>query len=77
VPGLEGSDAYGFIVSKEKLTAREIQQIEADYWGEDFDEVYDPDQVITVRFIFARARDSPAPPASRRESCSEMPTARG
>jgi hypothetical protein len=42
VPGLEGSDAYGSIVSKEKLSAREIQQIEADYWGEDFDEVYDP-----------------------------------
>ena len=41
VPSLEGSDVYGFILSQEKLTAREIQQIEADYWGEDFDEVYD------------------------------------
>jgi len=42
VPSLEGSDVYGFILSKEKLNAREIQQIEADYWGEEFDEVYDP-----------------------------------
>src|SRR5437870_1242839 len=41
VPSLEGSDTYGFILSQEKLTAREIQQIEADYWGEDFDKVYD------------------------------------
>ena len=40
VPSLEGSDAYGFILSREKLNAREIQQIEADYWGEPFDEVY-------------------------------------
>jgi hypothetical protein len=40
VPGLEGSDVYGFILSRETLTRREIQQIEADYWGEDFDEVY-------------------------------------
>jgi hypothetical protein len=40
VPGLEGSDVYGFILSKEKLTAREVQQIEADYWSEDFAEVY-------------------------------------
>jgi hypothetical protein len=31
VPSLEGSDVYGFILSQEKLTAREIQQIEADY----------------------------------------------
>ena len=42
VPSLEGSDTYGFILSKEKLSAREMQQIEADYWGEDFDEVYAP-----------------------------------
>lgn len=42
VPSLEGSDTYGFVLSKEKLSGREIQQIEADYWGEDFDEVYDP-----------------------------------
>ena len=40
VPSLEGSDAYGFILSREKLSEREIQQIEADYWGENFDDVY-------------------------------------
>ena len=40
VPSLEGSDVYGFILSREVLSRREIQQIEADYWGEDFDEVY-------------------------------------
>jgi hypothetical protein len=41
-PTLEGSDVYGFILSKEKLSAREIQQIEADCSGQQFDEVYDP-----------------------------------
>ena len=40
VPSLDGSDVYGFILSRESLTRREIQQIEADFWGEDFDEVY-------------------------------------
>ena len=40
VPSLEDSDVYGFILSRETLTKREIQQIEADYWGEEFDEVY-------------------------------------
>lgn len=39
---LEGSDVYGFILSREALAKREIQQIEADYYGENFDEVYDP-----------------------------------
>src|SRR4051812_4729379 len=43
VPSLDGSDVYGFILSRESLTRREIQQIEADFWGEDFDEVYDPE----------------------------------
>lgn len=40
-PSLEGSDVYGFILSREPLAPREIQQVEADYWGEDFDEVYE------------------------------------
>jgi hypothetical protein len=42
VPSLEGSDVYGFILSREPLSRREIQQVEADFWGEDFDEVYEP-----------------------------------
>src|SRR5262245_8843573 len=40
VPGLEGSDAYGFVLSKQTLDTRELQQIEADNFGEEFDEVY-------------------------------------
>jgi hypothetical protein len=40
VPSLEGSGVYGFILCREALSRREIQQIEADYWGEDFEEVY-------------------------------------
>src|SRR5262245_62610792 len=32
VPSLEGSDVYGFVLSREVLAKREIQQIEADYW---------------------------------------------
>jgi hypothetical protein len=44
VPSLEGSDVYGFILSREKLSRREIQQIEADYWGEDVDDVYPPSE---------------------------------
>lgn len=40
VPSLEGSDVYGFILSRDTLTKREMQQIEAWYWGEEFDEVY-------------------------------------
>lgn len=42
LPSVAGSDVYGFILSREPLAKREIQQIDADYWGEDFDEVYDP-----------------------------------
>ena len=42
LPSVDGSDVYGFILSREPLTKREIQQIDADYWGEDFDEIYDP-----------------------------------
>lgn len=41
-PSLDGSDVFGFILSRERLTRREIQQVEADYWGEDFDDVYEP-----------------------------------
>jgi hypothetical protein len=40
LPSIEGSDIYGFILAKERLNRREIQQIEADYWGETFDTVY-------------------------------------
>lgn len=40
-PTVEGSDAYGFILSNAELDEREIQQIEADYWGQQFDDVYD------------------------------------
>lgn len=42
LPSVDGSDVYGFILSQEPLAKREIQQVDADYWGEDFDEVYDP-----------------------------------
>lgn len=41
-PSLDGSDVYGFILSRERLAKREIQQVEADYWGEDFRDVYEP-----------------------------------
>lgn len=37
---LVGCDVYGFILSGEALSKREIQQIEADHWGEDFGDVY-------------------------------------
>jgi hypothetical protein len=40
LPSIEGSDVYGFAVCNETLSPREVQQIEADFWGEDFDEVY-------------------------------------
>jgi hypothetical protein len=40
---LEDADAYGFILAGSPLTHREIQQIEAWYWGEAFDEVYSAD----------------------------------
>jgi hypothetical protein len=39
-PSVEGLDIDGYILAKEPLSRREIQQIEADYWGEDFDSVY-------------------------------------
>ena len=39
-PSIDGSDVYGFIVSKQRLSRREIQQIEADHWGETFDTVW-------------------------------------
>src|SRR2546426_10331841 len=41
VPSLEGSDAYGFVLSREPLDERELQQIEAWHWQEPFDGVYD------------------------------------
>jgi len=37
---IKGSDVFGFIISREKLDAREIQQIESWHWGEGFHEVY-------------------------------------
>ena len=43
VPSLEGSDAYGFVLSREPLDERELQQIEADFWQEPFGEVYRSD----------------------------------
>lgn len=43
VPSLDGSDVYGLLLSRESRTRREIQEIEADFWGEDFDEVYNPE----------------------------------
>lgn len=42
LPSVDGSDVFGIILSREPLAKRAIQQIDADYWGEDFDEVYDP-----------------------------------
>ena len=41
VPSLEGSDAHGFVLSREPLDERELQQIEAWHWQEPFDGVYD------------------------------------
>ncbi len=43
VPSLEGSDAYGFVLSREPLDERELQQIEAWHWQEPFGEVYRSD----------------------------------
>ena len=40
---LEGSDAYGFVLSREPLDERELQQIEAWHWQEPFGEVYRSD----------------------------------
>ena len=40
LPSIDGSDIYGFILAKQRLNRREIQQIEADHWGETFDTVY-------------------------------------
>jgi hypothetical protein len=39
VPSLVGSDTFGFVLSRQTLDTRDLQQIEADYWGEDSHEV--------------------------------------
>jgi len=43
VPSLEGSDAYGFVLSREPLDERELQQIEAWHWQDPFGEGYRSD----------------------------------
>ena len=57
-PSLEGRDTYGFILSQEKLTAPEIQQIAADHWSEDFDKVYDSSLVAVMAHYADRIRQS-------------------
>ena len=47
-PSLVGSDTFGFVLSKQTLDTRDLQQIEADYWGEESDEE-DGGDMATVR----------------------------
>ena len=67
VPSLIGSDQFGLVLSKQELDTRELQQIEADYWGEDFDEG-DGGYVARVRPAKeVRTRASRRPPRRSRD----------
>src|SRR5262249_23757290 len=70
VPSLEGSDVYGFILSREALTKREIQQIEADYWARILTRSIADAPGAQSHTMHARGTPSPSPASSGISSCN-------